>query len=98
MTPNPLVGTWRLVSWENRSTDGTVSHPLGRDAVGLIIYTDDGYMSVAMMRADREPFAADDLLGGTPDEQARAAAGEADARGGQTAAAIPGSGRSGGPT
>ena len=73
MTSNPLVGAWRLRSWENRSADGRVSYPLGRDAVGLIIYTEDGYLSVAIMRADREPFAAGDLLGGTSREKARAA-------------------------
>jgi len=70
---NRLVGTWKLLSWENRSADGLVSYPLGRDAVGLITYTADGYVSVAIMRADREPFAAGDLLGGTGDEKARAA-------------------------
>jgi Lipocalin-like domain len=73
MGSNPLVGTWRLLSWENRSADGTISYPLGRRAVGLIIYTADGYMSVAIMRADREPFAAGDLLGGSSEEKARAA-------------------------
>jgi hypothetical protein len=70
---NPLVGTWRLLSWENRSADGTITYPLGRQAVGLIVYTADGYMSVAIMRADREPFAAGDLLGGSSEEKARAA-------------------------
>lgn len=60
---NLLVGTWRLVSWENRSADGTISYPLGEDAVGFILYTDDGYMAVAIMRRGREPFAAGDLLG-----------------------------------
>jgi hypothetical protein len=70
---NPLVGTWRLLSWENRSADGTISYPLGPQPVGLIIYTDDGYMSVAIMRADREPFAAGDLLAGSSEEKARAA-------------------------
>jgi hypothetical protein len=73
MTSNPLVGTWRLASWENRSADGTISYPLGRDAVGLITHTADGYMFVAMMRADREPFPAGDLLGGSQKEKARAA-------------------------
>jgi hypothetical protein len=73
MTSNPIVGTWRFLSWENRSADGTVSYPLGPDTAGLIIYTDDGYMSVAIMRADREPFAAEDLLGGTSEEKAGAA-------------------------
>jgi hypothetical protein len=74
MASNPLVGTWRLVSWENRSVgDGEVSHPLGKDAVGYIMYGRDGYMSVAIMRPDRARFAAGDLLGGSAEEMARAA-------------------------
>ena len=74
MASNPLVGTWRLVSWENRSVgDGEVSHPLGKDAVGYIMYGRDGYMSVAIMRPDRARFAAGDLLGGSAEERARAA-------------------------
>ena len=74
MASNPLVGTWRLVSWENRSVgDGEVSHPLGKDAVGYIMYGRDGYMSVAISQPDRARFAAGDLLGGTAEERARAA-------------------------
>jgi hypothetical protein len=71
---NPLIGTWRLLSWENRSVaDGGVSHPLGEDAVGYIMYGRDGYMSVAISRPDRARFAAGDLLGGGAGERARAA-------------------------
>jgi Lipocalin-like domain len=70
---NPLVGTWRLVSWENRTIDGRISYPLGDDAAGFILYTDDGYMAVAIMRRGRESFAAEDLLGGSRDEKAHAA-------------------------
>jgi Lipocalin-like domain len=71
---NPLIGTWRLVSWENRSVaDAGVSHPLGRDAVGYIMYGRDGYMSVVISRPDRARFAAEDLLGGGTGERARAA-------------------------
>jgi hypothetical protein len=73
MSSNPLVGTWRLISWENRSLDGEVSHPLGEDASGYIAYNEDGYVFVAIMRAGRRPFAAEDLLSGTPEEKARAA-------------------------
>ena len=69
---NPLVGAWRLVSCETRADDGSVDHPLGRDAVGLLIYTDDGHMAVSIARPDRRPFAAGDLLGGSGDEKARA--------------------------
>jgi hypothetical protein len=57
-------------SCETRRADGTISFQLGREAVGLIIYTDDGCMSVAVMRPDRKPFVADDLLGGGSEEKA----------------------------
>jgi hypothetical protein len=43
MASNPLIGTWRLLSWETRSlVDGRVSYPLGEDAVGYIMYGQDG--------------------------------------------------------
>jgi hypothetical protein len=73
MTTNPLIGRWRLVSWENRSVDGQISYPLGQDPVGYIMYDQDGYMFVAIMRAHRATFAAGDLLRGSTEEKARAA-------------------------
>ncbi len=73
MAPNPLIGTWRLISWENRSVDGQISYPLGKDAVGYIMYGPDGYMFVAIMRPDRLKFAAGDLLSGSPEEREQAA-------------------------
>ena len=75
MEPHPLRGTWRLVSWENRTMAGDVTFPLGPDAVGYLTYTSDGYVFVALMRAERAASAAGDLLAGTPDERAAAAAG-----------------------
>lgn len=68
-----VVGTWRLQRWETRTADGRVSYPLGPDAVGYLCYTSDGYVFVAMMRADRPRYATNDLLGGTPAERAAAA-------------------------
>lgn len=50
-----------------------MTYPLGKDAQGILVYGDDGYMFVAIMRAERAPFAADDLLGGSVEEKARAA-------------------------
>ena len=73
MTSNPIVGTWRLISWENRGLDGEVVYPLGEDAVGYIMYNPDGYMFVAIMRSDRAKFAAEDLLSGSMEEKAYAA-------------------------
>jgi hypothetical protein len=73
MASNPLIGTWRLLSWENRSVeDGQVSYPLGEDAAGYIIYNEDGYMFVAIMAPHRLRFAPDDLPSATKEEQALA--------------------------
>jgi hypothetical protein len=73
MRPNPLIGTWSLVSWQNTSADGRISYPLGEDAVGYIMYNADGYMFVAIMRRGRPMFAAADLFGSSTQEKARAA-------------------------
>ena len=73
MASNPLIGTWRLISWENRDADGHISYPLGKDAVGYIMYNRDGYMFVAIMRPERAKFAAGDLLSGSTEEKAHAA-------------------------
>ena len=73
MESNPLIGTWRLISWENRSVDGQkISYPLGKDAVGYIMYNEGGYMFVAIMRPNRVRFAAGDLLGGSTEEKTQA--------------------------
>ena len=74
MTTNPLIGTWRLISWETRSVDSQkISYPLGKDAVGYIMYNEGGYMFVAIMRPNRVRFAAGDLLGGSTEEKVQAA-------------------------
>jgi hypothetical protein len=70
---NPLLGSWRLVSCETEAADGSIDYPLGKHAVGLLMYTDDGHMSVSLAHADRQPFATGDLLGGTRGEKERAA-------------------------
>ena len=48
-----LIGTWRLVSFELRNPDGTVSYPFGKDVTGYLFYNDQGFMSAAFMGADR---------------------------------------------
>jgi hypothetical protein len=75
MQRQPLRGTWRLVSWENRSASGEVTYPMGPDSIGYLTYTADGYVFVVLMRAARAAFTADDLLSGSADERAAAAAG-----------------------
>lgn len=72
MAANPLIGTWRLVSWESHTADGKVGYPLGRDAMGYIIYTAEARMMVTMMAADRPQMPSGDSLAGTPVEKAAA--------------------------
>lgn len=55
-----LLGSWRLISWEERDGEGRVSYPLGPDAIGQIMYTQDGRMSAQLMRPDSARFASED--------------------------------------
>ena len=70
-----LVGAWRLASWENQAADGQVTHPVGADALGYVLYTADGRFSVTISRKGRAGFAAGDLLSGTSEEKAQAVEG-----------------------
>lgn len=48
-----ILGAWQLVSFDARDTaTGQVRQPLGRRPRGLILYTDDGFMSAQL--ADSE--------------------------------------------
>ncbi len=68
MGKEQFMGTWKLVSSEFRRSDGQLTYPMGRDAVGIIIYDADWHMSVQIMRPDRPAFASGDHLKGTPAE------------------------------
>ncbi|MGH8595984.1 MAG: lipocalin-like domain-containing protein, partial [Gammaproteobacteria bacterium] len=58
-----LLGSWDLVSLENRGADGSVHHPFGTNPVGRITYTADGLMSAQIMHGSRQPFATATLYG-----------------------------------
>ena len=75
MQSDQISGTWRLADYEAHDNDGSVSYPLGRNAVGYLIYTDHGFVSVAMMAAGRKSYARENLLGGTDAERLAAADG-----------------------
>ena len=71
---NPLVGTWRLVSFEVRGQDGEALYPLGDNPVGYLMYGQEGYMQVSMMKANRPRINAETLLLASTEEKAEAAA------------------------
>ena len=70
-----LLGAWRLTSYLAESPNAETIYPLGPDAIGYIMYTTDGHMSAAVMRSTRTKFSSNDMMGGTPEEFAVAAAG-----------------------
>jgi len=63
-----LIGTWKLVSCEARSSNGEVSYPYGRNAFGMLVYDSGGNVFVLLMRRDRPKFTSNDLFRGTPEE------------------------------
>jgi hypothetical protein len=73
VTEHPLVGTWRLVSYEVRDEDGGITRPFGRDAVGYLTYTADGYMAGQLGRADRAHVSVGDWEAAPEAEVAAAA-------------------------
>ncbi len=73
MTDNPFLGTWRLISWENRDPGGQLGYPLGPDALGYITYTADGYIFAQIMAAGRAPLETQNPFGGVDAEAATAA-------------------------
>ena len=66
-----LHGTWRLREWRRVAPDGGVSHPLGEDPEGLLVYAPDGRMIVQMMAADRPALDSPDPLQGDTEVRAQ---------------------------
>jgi hypothetical protein len=72
LSEKDLAGVWRLVDHYYLEDDGSTSAgPMGRQADGLLIYHDDGYMSASLARTD--PVTSEDgspppsYLGSTDD-------------------------------
>lgn len=69
-----LVGSWQLESWTIGYSDSdSFSYPFGESPQGLLMYSDDGWMSAAINRAGRDPFPDGLSPRTTPDETSAAA-------------------------
>ena len=68
-----LKGTWMLDSFTAADEDGEVIDIMGAGATGFICYSDDGWMSVQIVKPDRLRYDIPDVEGGT-DEQTLSAA------------------------
>ena len=70
-----IQGQWNLVAWRRVSSDGSKAFPFGRDATGMLVYTDVGGMIVQMAAANRVHLDTADAIGGTESERAGAYSG-----------------------
>lgn len=61
MQAHPLVGTWRLVSFEFEAPGGEISHPYGEQVHGYLVYSAEGIMSAMFMNSDRAAGGDQDL-------------------------------------
>lgn len=66
-----LIGTWEMVSWVQRRGEEQIL-PMGESPVGVLVYTDDGMMSVNIMRRDRPLMQTGDFVTGSTAEKAEA--------------------------
>jgi len=72
MTDNRFIGTWKLISGEFHSTEGTTTFPWSQNPGGQIIYTAEGFMAAQIMNPKRPDFVSKDHMKGT-DAEVRAA-------------------------
>ena len=48
-----LIGSWDLLSFQSISDEGVVSYPLGQDARGILMYSEDWCVAVNIMTSHR---------------------------------------------
>jgi hypothetical protein len=68
MERKAILGAWSLVSFAGRNAKGETRALMGSGARGLLIYTDDGFMSAVISSGKRAPFKSADSRAGTPEE------------------------------
>ena len=67
-----LLGSWRLIEWQIEEANGSISHPLGEDAVGQLTYTPDGRVSAQLMRSGQASLSTKDWRNTGVNERAKA--------------------------
>lgn len=64
-----LQGSWQLESWTIGYSDrDDFTYPYGEDPQGLLLYTNDGWMSASIARHERAPLPEDVSFRKIPDE------------------------------
>jgi hypothetical protein len=55
-----LIGSWRLISYEDRGLGGVMAYPYGRTPAGLLVYDATGHMAIQIMKQPPPDVASDD--------------------------------------
>jgi hypothetical protein len=63
-----LVGTWTIVSWEQKKSDGTKLQQFGAHPAGIAFFDAGGRYIISVMRSDRARYASNALWQGTAEE------------------------------
>lgn len=72
MSPDQLVGAWKLERWRTTYDSGREIFPFGEEAQGWLLYTSDGYMAAFLSRANRPAFATGEMLSADDTEKVHA--------------------------
>lgn len=70
-----IVGTWTLVSYKHESFEGIIFYPMGPYALGRLIYTDRGFFSLMIMKANRKQFNSSSVFEASAEEKLAASDG-----------------------
>lgn len=74
ISKDDLIGTWQLESWTIGYADrDALSFPYGEDPQGLLLYSNDGWMSASIGRRERALLPEDVSFRKLPDAQKAAA-------------------------
>jgi hypothetical protein len=63
-----LVGTWTLVSWEQKKADGSKLQRYGANPRGIAFFDAGGRYIITVMQSGRVSYASNALWQGTADE------------------------------
>lgn len=70
ISKSDLVGTWQLASWSVGYSDREeYTSPFGEDPKGMLMYTEDDWMSASIGRSDRQPLPDDISFRKIPEEK-----------------------------
>ena len=70
-----LIGTWTLLSWEQKKGDGTKVERYGTNPKGIAFFDAGGQYIITVMRSDRAKYATNALWQGTAEENKETADG-----------------------